>query len=129
MQVKATRFDMFSPQSGERVGNFSLEARIPWRQDEFLIEDEVDVKKKNVILKRHVPVGLKAGIEDRTLTYTESVRFEHEDKASITTTAFETVWQCPGPDLGNVIIVCNFRVRNSDRWQQLRYSMRESPVR
>lgn len=41
----------------------------------------------------------------------------------------EVVWLCPEPRLGGVVFVVNYRIKDSNEWKELTYSVKESPLR
>ncbi len=107
--VKSTRFDSFSQSSGMRVGRFELSFAMPWEAPEDTAHDPAIRRQP----RRDVPPGLS----------------ESADKEEIVSTEFQAVWACPGPELGTVVVTLNLRLRNSGQWQQLSYSLKESPIR
>lgn len=44
-------------------------------------------------------------------------------------TEFELIWNCPEPDLGNIIFVVNFKLNDVEGWNQVRSTLKESPIR
>jgi hypothetical protein len=129
--LKSTRFDMFSPQSGQRVGRFNPEGVIPWRPEEEIPSGHFH---KSHTPKRAVPRGIvvqsKAADQTQTsLEYRESLRYEFEDVQSFKSTAFEVMWCCPQPELGDAVVSLNCQLRSTGRWVQLSYSLKESAIR
>jgi len=124
--LKNTRYDMFSPQSGQRVGRFNPEAVIPWRPEEEIPSGYFN---KFRTPKRAVPRGIVQSKAEESLEYRESLRYEFEDMQSIISTAFEVVWCCPEPELGDVVVSVNCKLRSTGRWVKLSYSLKESAIR
>jgi hypothetical protein len=52
-----------------------------------------------------------------------------EKEETDSTTVFEVVWNCPGPQLGVIAMIVNFSFVDSTEWYQLKYSLKESPIR
>lgn len=50
-------------------------------------------------------------------------------KKDIFASTAEVVWLCPQPRLGGVIFVLNYRLKDSNEWRELTYSVKESPLR
>ncbi len=67
--------------------------------------------------------------DEASVIYDESIRFETEIKSNIVSTNIECMWMCPEPDVGSAVVCVNLRLRDSDTWQRLTYSMRESAIR
>ena len=42
---------------------------------------------------------------------------------------FEVVWKCPGAGFGGIVILVNYKVRGTGEWFELKYSLKESPIR
>lgn len=120
---KDTRFDMFSPKSGDRIGYFDPGAVIPWRP-----EEEIPAPA-GCTPSREVPAGYLNSSNEQVLLYDETLRFDDEARESIRNTNLEFVWYCPEPDVGPVVVTVNFRLRSSSRWHRLTYSLKESAVR
>jgi hypothetical protein len=121
---------MFSQQSGLRAGLFELDHALPWELPEGVIYDATLFRKP----RREVPLGLVTSLDGQAVTYEESLRLAGgEHKEDITSTVLRLMWSCPGPDLGVVSITVNFKFRGAssaaDKWQQLSYSLKESPIR
>lgn len=123
--VKDARFDMFSPKSGQRIGYFHPEGVIPWRPEEELPSLKFGSKKPT----RKVPRGYLNSKDDASVTYDESIRLEVESKSSIMSTNLEIMWVCPQPDQGAAVVAVNVRLRDSLKWQQMSYSLKESAIR
>lgn len=126
--VKSTRFDSYSPHSGMRVGLFEADHAIPW---ELPAGTNALSSTEYRRPRRPVPPGLTSSLEKQALSYDEAVLLSGGvKKEDIASTAFKSVWSCPGPGLGVVTVCANFRHRGSPHgWQQLSYSMKESPIR
>ena len=58
---KKTRLDMFSPQSGERVGYFDPEGLVPWRPDEELPRASAAGNRPSSSSRRSLPVDSLSG--------------------------------------------------------------------
>jgi hypothetical protein len=67
--------------------------------------------------------------EESALTYDESIRLEVEIKANIVSTNLEVMWCCPEPEQGPAVVTVNVRLRDSTKWQQMSYSLKESAIR
>jgi hypothetical protein len=122
---KDSRFDAYSPASGQRVGRFSPEGVIPWRPEEEIPPEKFSRRKP----RRHVPVGYVNSKDDASLIYDESLRYERELKTSIVSTCLEVLWNCPEPDLGPAVVAVNVKLRGFNKWQQMSYSLKESAIR
>lgn len=67
----------------------------------------------------------------------DSAAANDEDKSIFTATNtessfatnFEVAWQCPEPNSGNIVIVMNCKLRKTNDWHLLTYTLRESQVR
>jgi hypothetical protein len=140
--AKSTRMDMFSPQSGEKVGLFSLETAIPWLPT-VVVMDATGRSKT-----QRAPVSdLSYTLDQRAVVYrlpesmeaVENNAHEHHGEqepiessmASVSglVTDVETVWQCPPPKQGGVTFVVNYRLKGSTTWNELTCSVKESPLR
>jgi len=67
--------------------------------------------------------------DEASLIYDEAIRLETEIKSTIVSTNLECMWMCPEPEMGNAVVCVNLRLRDSDKWHRLTYSMRESAIR
>ena len=67
--------------------------------------------------------------DEASLIYDEAIRLETEIKSTIVSTNLECMWMCPEPQMGNAVVCVNLRLRDSDKWHRLTYSMRESAIR
>lgn len=123
--VKDARFDMFSPKSGQRLGYFHPEGVIPWRPEEEIPALKFGSKKPT----RKVPRGYLNSKDEASVIYDESVRLEVESRQSILSTNLEIMWCCPEPEMGAAVILVNVRLRDSTKWQQMSYSLKESAIR
>ena len=116
---------MFSPSSGKRLGYFRPEGVIPWRP-----EEEIPIKQfGSKLAKRIVPRGFANSRDENALIYDEAIRLEVELKSSILSTNLEVMWCCPDPEQGPAVVTVNVRLRDSNKWQQLSYSLKESAIR
>jgi hypothetical protein len=123
--TKDSRFDMYSPNSGHRLGFFKPEGVIPWRPEEEIPAKQFGSKKPT----RVVPRGYMNSKEESALTYDESIRLEVEIKANIVSTNLEVMWCCPEPEQGPAVVTVNVRLRDTTKWQQMSYSLKESAIR
>lgn len=126
---KDTRWDMYSPMSGTKAGKFALDAPIPWLPMLY----KVDTLGKRYSY-RDPPIGLTTSTDECSVIYNDT-RFSHnrdakdDDSEVSVKNDFEIVWQCPPPYVGDVVIVFNFRIEESEKWYQVRYSLIESSIR
>lgn len=98
---------------------------IPWRPEEEIPAPKFGNKKPT----RKVPRGIVPSRDEFSVIYDEEIRFETEIKATIVSTNLECMWCCPEPDMGPAVVCVNLRLRGSDKWIKLSYSMRESAIR
>ena len=156
--LKNTQYDMFSPQSGQRVGRFHPEGVIPWRPEEEISSggyyhssssSSSSSNKSRTSNKRKVPPGIVLSkAHGSSLEYRESLRYELEamqqhhhpqqqqqqQQQSMMTmtmksTAFEVMWCCPEPELGDAVVSLNCQLRSTGRWVKLSYLLKESAIR
>jgi hypothetical protein len=156
--VKDKNLDIYSEDSGRKAGAFVIDAPIPWLPMLSKVDgagrkvyyrappDYVSQSKDGVSVnylpergKRKIPEishpqggGGGGGGEDGG----GSSANHGKDDGTVSTTmtvakdGFELVWNCPEPLLGTVVLVFNFKLKDyEDHWIQLRYSMKESPIR
>lgn len=123
--AKDARFDMYSPNSGRRLGYFRPEGVIPWRPEEEIPARQFGSKKPT----RNVPRGFVNSKDESALTYDEAVRLEVEMRSTIVSTNLEVMWCCPEPEQGPAVVTVNLRLRDSAKWQQMTYSLKESAIR
>jgi hypothetical protein len=123
--TKDARFDISSPNSGKRLGYFSPEGVIPWRPEEEIPAKQFGSKKP----KRVVPRGYASSKDEAVLIYDESIRLAVEMKSAIVSTNLEVMWCCPEPEMGPAVVTANVRLRDSTKWQQMSYSLKESAIR
>ena len=130
MVRKDTRFDVFSPSSGERIGSFAPDGLIPWHPEE-LIPSPPKLNSGKKYPSRVVPLGFVFSKDEHVLQYNEALCYEvnPDDMDSLTFTVLEVMWNCPDPDFGSAVVTANVRIRGEDKWQQLSYSLRESAIR
>ena len=137
--VKDSRTDIFSENSGMKVGDFSLDRAIPWLPTITVIDE-----KGKPVQRREPPKTMYPSKDEHSIIYQKPM-YDHkdyqslqpsqsDDHSSITAppedvTVLDIAWNCPKPDLGVVVIVVNFRFVDSNEWHQLRYSLRESAIR
>lgn len=98
---------------------------IPWRPEEEIPAPKFGTRKPT----RKVPRGFTNSRDEFSVIYDESIRFETEIKSTIVSTNLECMWCCPEPNQGSAVVSVNFRLRDSDKWTRLTYSMRESAIR
>lgn len=133
--IKETRTDTFSEKAGTKIGDFSLDAPIPWLPTYTALDE-----KGRPTQRREPPKALCPSKDNHSLIFRKplysigaSLVPKEADSDTPTTeanqTVFDAVWNCPEPDLGTIVIVVNFCFIDSKEWHQLRYSLRESPVR
>ena len=149
--LKNTQYDMFSPQSGQRVGRFHPEGVIPWRPEEeissggyYHSNNSSSSNKSRTSNKRKVPPGIVLSkAHESSLEYRESLRYEleamhqqqHQQQQqsmmtmTMKSTAFEVMWCCPEPELGDAVVSLNCQLRSTGRWVKLSYSLKESAIR
>lgn len=128
VMVKNTQYDSYHIKSGYRLGQFVLDDPIPWDKNNLIV-DKKGTKNARTKPYRIVPTGLVTTADDRAVIYSERLRLEKESLESIDTTQLEVVWHCEEAGLGPAVICVNFKFRLSNQWQQLTYSMKESPIR
>ena len=116
---------MFSTQSGQRLGYFHPEGVIPWRPEEEIPAKLFGSKKPT----RVIPSGFIKSKENSGLIYNEKIRLKNEIITNIINTNIEIMWCCPEAELGAVVVTANVRMRDSNTWQQLSYSLKESAIR
>ena len=128
--------------SGDLVGKFILDV-VP-----FPVSGDEGGRQRGR-QKRDIPTGLSLSRLGQACSYTttaamilkgledekdkdkkkEKEEEEEEEEEIFLKGAFSVVWICPGPDLGDVVVVANIRRRNESKWTKLSYSLRESSKR
>ena len=72
---------------------------------------------------------LSNDVADDVNVETNNNNADKNDQESVKN-ALEVIYQCPEPEIGLIVIVFNFKLANKNSvWQQLRYSLKESPIR
>lgn len=142
---KASRYEIFSASAGQRLGKFDLDAPVPWLPMLKTVDGKGRVKYSRETLK-----GFVYSKNEQCVTYRESsLKKSHESKHMANDPytlkakeegvahpededkkKFDIVWSCPVEEnLGVIVIVLNIKVRNSNEWLQLRYSVKESAIK
>jgi hypothetical protein len=127
--VKDNKFDSFSKLSGARVGKFHIDAVMPWMgvPTEGLVFDPA-----LNMYKRGSQPGVKLDPTQQALSYRnpELLAQDGSLKVDFASNYLDVVWECPHAfELGAVVVNVNLKLRGSNRWQALKYSLRESPIR
>lgn len=131
--VKDSRFETYTADAGKKAGRFAVDAPIPW----LPMKAKLEGGKK--VFFRDPPPYSSMSKDGLSVIYSPPPNYHgltsggDDDSATVATTAremLEIVWNCPEPLLGTVVIVFNFKLRDDNKgWKQLRYSMKESPIR
>jgi hypothetical protein len=115
---------MFSPISGKLLGKFVVDAALPWELDKAII-DPTGIHKP----RRVPPNGLEETRDGQAIMYRATIRFDEKGIEQPIPAKFGVVWKCPGPDMGNAVVIVNYRKKNEQKWNKLSYSLKESPIR
>ncbi len=155
--VKESRLDIYSADSAVKAGKFSLDTFIPWLPSLTMIDAMGRSKPYRAIpsnmkytLDHHAVVYtmLPAEEEEEKKLHRSSVESAPSDPQVVADTSnerpftqgeiskkdlfasqAEVVWLCPPPRLGGVIFILNYRLKDSQEWKELTYSVKESPLR
>lgn len=151
---KSSRNDIFLSTAGQRLGKFELDAPVPW----LPMKKNVDAKGR-IKYSRDIPLGMSQSKDGRSAIFRESkakIPYKHsrenEHQLGYNTAnkspgdnhheandgedeldylkKLDIVWNCPQEEnMGVVIVVANVKLKDSNEWLQLRYSVKESAVR
>jgi hypothetical protein len=147
--------DIFSTNSGTKVGSFDPGAAIPWLPTIIAFDE-----KGKPIQKREMSAAFTQSKDTHSIIFrgsgvshqkkesaipenketaegdadrkeeAEAEEEPEEEKEMDSSDVFDILWNCPDPELGTVVMVVNFCFTDSTTvWHQLRYSLRESAVR
>jgi hypothetical protein len=123
--VKDSRTDIFTVNSGTKVGSFSLDSPIPWLTTIIVLDE-----KGKPMQKRDPSPFLSPSKDNHSLIYRgSSYQKEIDPENTENPSVFDVVWNCPDPEFGTIVMIVNFRFVGSKEWYQLRYSLKESAVR
>ena len=128
VSLKDAKFDSFSKLSGERIGNFNPHVLPLWASP---IED-LQVDPTVNMYSRDSPSGIKINPAKMCCSYkNEELLDENGDlKEEFASNTIDIVWECPSAfELGSAMVTVNLKLRGSTKWQTLKYSLRESPIR
>lgn len=126
--LKDAKCDSYSKLSGERIGHFNPTLIPIWISS----NEDLQLSYDSHMYLREPPVGMKVDSVKMFCSYRNESLLDEDGslKEDFSSNTIDVVWECPDAfELGPVIVTVNLRLRGSFKWQTLKYSLRESPIR
>jgi hypothetical protein len=83
-------------------------------------------------LRPEAQPGVRLDMSGQALSFKNPCQYDKEGSTNEEphSNSVEVVWECPNAfELGPAIVSVNLKLRGSNKWQSLKYSLRESPTR
>ena len=126
--LKDAKYDSYSKLSGDRIGNFNPSLIPTWSSP----NEDLQISYDPSMYVREPPTGMTVDSVNLFCSYRNNVLLNNDGslKEDFTSNTIDVVWECPNAfELGPVVATVNLRLRGSTKWQTLKYSLRESPIR
>jgi len=107
-----------------KLGQFKVDVPLPWELHKAILHPG-GIKPPS----RMVPPTLAESNDKQSLIFEEKVRKDENGDDAPICRKFESVWLCPGPELGEALIIVNYRLRDQKEWLRLTHSLKESATR